>query len=89
MPGADKVRLYDNQHVWDLRELPARLLVVGGGPNGAELGQAMQRLGSQVTIVQHGSRLLEQGLARDLGGDVELRFAEAGVQCEVWAPLAA
>lgn len=58
VPGAEQVRLYDNQHVWDLRELPARLLVVGGGPNGAELGQAMQRLGSQVTIVQHGPRLL-------------------------------
>jgi pyruvate/2-oxoglutarate dehydrogenase complex dihydrolipoamide dehydrogenase (E3) component len=41
--------------VWDLRELPRRLLMVGGGPNGVELGQAMQRLGAQVTIVHHGA----------------------------------
>ena len=59
VPGAEQVRLYDNQHVWGLRQLPAQLLVVGGGPNGVELGQAMQRLGSQVTIVQHGPQLLE------------------------------
>ncbi|MBT9392630.1 FAD-dependent oxidoreductase [Hymenobacter sp. NST-14] len=59
VPGAELVRLYDNQHVWDLRELPARLLVVGGGPNGVELAQALQRLGSQVTLVHHGPRLLE------------------------------
>ena len=60
VPGAEQVRLYDNQHVWDLRELPKRLLVVGGGPNGVELGQAMQRLGSQVTIVHHAAAILEK-----------------------------
>jgi len=60
VPGAEQVRLYDNQHVWDLRELPKRLLVVGGGPNGVELGQAMQRLGAQVTIVHHGASILEK-----------------------------
>ncbi|QKG52495.1 dihydrolipoyl dehydrogenase family protein [Hymenobacter sp. BRD67] len=60
VPGTELVRLYDNQHVWNLRELPARLLVVGGGPNGVELAQAMQRLGSQVTLVHHGPRLLEK-----------------------------
>ena len=60
VPGAELVRLYDNQRVWDLRELPRRLLVVGGGPNGVELGQAMQRLGAQVTIVHHGADILEK-----------------------------
>ena len=60
VPGAELVRLYDNQCVWDLRELPRRLLVVGGGPNGVELGQAMQRLGAQVTLVHHGASILEK-----------------------------
>ena len=60
VPGAELVRLYDNQRVWDLRVLPKRLLVVGGGPNGVELGQAMQRLGSQVTIVHRADRILER-----------------------------
>ncbi|GAA4506907.1 mercuric reductase [Hymenobacter ginsengisoli] len=60
VPGAELVRLYDNQHVWDLRELPRRLLVVGGGPNGVELAQAMQRLGAHVTVVHRGATLLEK-----------------------------
>jgi pyruvate/2-oxoglutarate dehydrogenase complex dihydrolipoamide dehydrogenase (E3) component len=43
---------------FDLRELPSELLVVGGGPVGLELGQALQRLGSQVTIVERAPRLM-------------------------------
>ncbi len=60
VPGAESVDLYDNQRVWALRQLPQRLLVVGGGPNGVELAQAMQRLGAQVTVVHTGPRLLEK-----------------------------
>ncbi len=38
--------------VWALRTLPRRLVVLGGGPIGCELGQAFARLGSEVTIVE-------------------------------------
>ncbi len=44
--------------VWGLRDLPGRLVVLGGGPIGCELGQAFARLGSQVTILQRADRLL-------------------------------
>lgn len=41
-----------NETVFDLTELPARLVVVGGGPIGSELAQAFARLGSDVTVVE-------------------------------------
>ena len=44
--------------LWSLRELPPRLLVMGGGPIGCELAQAFARLGSQVTLVEAMDRLL-------------------------------
>ena len=47
-----------NETVFDLDALPARLLVVGGGPIGCELAQAFARLGSAVTILASSDRLL-------------------------------
>ncbi len=47
-----------NENVFDLDRLPKRLLVLGGGPIGCELGQAFARLGSRVTIVEGLDRLL-------------------------------
>lgn len=47
-----------NETVFSLTELPARLVVVGGGPIGSELAQAFARLGSQVTLVEAQSHFL-------------------------------
>lgn len=44
--------------LWQLRELPERLVVLGGGPIGCELGQAFARLGARVTVVELAERLL-------------------------------
>ncbi|MBH0022873.1 NAD(P)/FAD-dependent oxidoreductase [Salinibacterium sp. SWN248] len=57
-PGADSVQILTSDTIWELDELPQRLVVLGGGAIGSELGQAMARLGSDVTIVNRSSRIL-------------------------------
>ena len=56
--GVKLVRYFDNENFFHINQLPKRLLVVGGGPIGIEMAQAMQRLGSMVTVVQKGSGIL-------------------------------
>lgn len=56
IPGLDDALTSDT--VWDLTALPERLVVLGGGTVGCELGQAFARLGSTVTVVESLGRLL-------------------------------
>ena len=59
VPGlAEAPGLLTTDTLWDIGELPARLVVLGGGPIGCELSQAFQRLGSAVTTVEMADRLL-------------------------------
>jgi dihydrolipoamide dehydrogenase len=58
IPGLDKIDYLTSDTVWNLRERPKRLLVLGGGPIGAEMAQAFSRLGSEVTIVEMAPHLL-------------------------------
>ncbi len=58
--GLDSCDYLDSENVWELTELPQRLLVVGAGPIGIELGQAFHRLGSEVTVAQRSNRILNK-----------------------------
>ncbi len=58
IPGLDGDDVLTTDSMWAQRELPRRLVVLGGGPIGCELGQAFCRLGSEVTIVELADRLL-------------------------------
>jgi len=58
IPGLADADPLSTDSIWDLRELPPRLAVLGGGPIGCELGQAFARLGSRVTLVEIADRLL-------------------------------
>lgn len=58
IPGIEEVGYLTSDTVWNLRELPERLIVLGGGPIGAELTQAFARLGAQVTQVELTPRIL-------------------------------
>lgn len=52
IPGVEDVTYYTNETIFDLRERPDHLLIIGGGPIGMEMAQAHSRLGSKVTVIE-------------------------------------
>ena len=56
--GLEQIDYLTSDSVWALRQRPGRLLVLGGGPIGCELAQTFARLGSTVTQVHRGPRVL-------------------------------
>ena len=81
-----------NETIFDLTELPRRLLVIGGGPLGCELAQAFCRFGAQTSIVQSwplflpkeerdAAQLLSDAFAQD-GIDVRLNTTAVQVRAE-------
>jgi len=82
IPGIEQTGYTTSDTVWALRELPARLVVLGGGPIGCELAQAFQRLGAQVTQVEMLPRLLIRE-DPEIAAMVESRFRAEGVDVRV------
>ena len=58
IPGLAEAAALTSETLWQLRDLPARLAVLGGGSIGCELGQAFARLGSDVVVVEAANTLL-------------------------------
>ena len=58
IPGLNGVDFLTSTSLLDLKELPEHLIVIGAGYVGLELGQLFRDLGSRVTLVQRGERLL-------------------------------
>jgi len=79
IPGIEEMDCLTSDTVWQLRKLPQRLVVLGGGPIGAELAQAFARFGSKVTQVE----MLERILPREdpeFSEMVARRFRDEGVE---------
>jgi pyruvate/2-oxoglutarate dehydrogenase complex dihydrolipoamide dehydrogenase (E3) component len=79
VPGLAEARPWDNRGATGASKVPARLVVLGGGPVGCELAQLFRRLGSQeVTVVARGERLLsrEEPFA---GREVQAAFEAEGI----------
>ncbi len=78
IPGIERVEVLTSENIWNLRQRPERLVVLGGGPIGSELAQTFARLGSRVTQVEQAPRLLmrEDVDASDL---VTARFRNEGI----------
>ncbi len=92
IPGLVDAGFLTNENVFDLTDLPRRLLVIGGGPLGCELAQAFCRFGSQTIIVQDwplflpreerdAAQILSDAFARD-GIEVRLNTRAVNVRVE-------
>lgn len=82
LPGLAEVGYKTSDSLWDLRERPTRLVVIGGGPIGCELAQAFARLGSKVTLVEAGPRLLGRE-DEDVSDFVAKRFSAEGISLQL------
>ncbi len=78
IPGLPGSGFLTNETVWGLTELPRRLIVLGAGPIGLELGQAFRRLGSEVVVVEAAQPLPRED--RDLAQPVLEQLAADGVE---------
>jgi len=79
LEGLASVPYLTNETVFSIRDLPARLIVLGGGPAGVELAQAFARLGSSVAVVEFADRIMGQEDA-DMADIVRARLREDGVE---------
>jgi len=78
IPGIEDITYYTSDTIWDLRELPERLIVLGGGPIGCELTQCFVRFGSHVSQIEMLPRLLNRE-DPEISEMVMQRFNEEGV----------
>lgn len=78
IPGLADMDPLTSDNLWELTEQPERLLVLGGGPVGCELAQAFLRLGSQVTLVESGERILARE-DPEVAGLVQAQFRHEGM----------
>jgi pyruvate/2-oxoglutarate dehydrogenase complex dihydrolipoamide dehydrogenase (E3) component len=95
LPGLDDVGYVTSDTLWDefskLDEVPKRLVVLGGGPIGCELAQSFARLGSHVTQVEMGARIMvredaevsELAKASLMADGVQVLTGHKALRCEV------
>jgi dihydrolipoamide dehydrogenase len=80
--GIEQTNYLTSDNLWDIRELPKRLVVLGGGPIGCELTQAFARLGSQVTQIEMLPRIMIRE-DEEIAAIVTKRFQDEGVDIRV------
>ena len=77
--GLDGAEAWTTREATSSHEVPASLIVMGGGVAGCELAQLYRRLGSEVTIVQRGDRLMPR-VDRDAAELLQEAFEEEGIR---------
>lgn len=86
VPGLDKVRVLTNREIFSLEQLPAKLVVLGGGPIAIEMAQAFSRLGSEVVVLQRGQQILSKE-DRDMADTIMSAMEEEGVRFHLGCTL--
>ncbi len=78
IPGLNNIDYLISDNLWELKEQPKNLLIMGGGPIGCELAQSFQRLGTQVTLVDMAERLMPRE-DEDVSTYMLERFQQEGI----------
>ncbi|GAB4338344.1 MAG: mercuric reductase [Dehalococcoidia bacterium] len=86
IPGLAGARPQTNQTVFSMARLPRRLAVIGAGPIGLELGQALHRLGSEVTVFEVAGRIAPTEDA-EVSLELARALAEEGMRLETGASI--
>ena len=76
--GLEQIDYLTSDSIWNLKERPNRLLVLGGGPIGCEMAQAFSRLGSAVTLVEMGARIMPRE-DEDVAVNITAQFKNEGI----------
>lgn len=79
IPGSEDVKIHDNETIWNIDELPEKMVVIGGGFVGLELAQAFQYLGSEVHVFERGEIVLKPA-PKGVSKKVEENLEESGVK---------
>lgn len=86
IPGLAEAGYLTNETIFNLTELPARLVVIGGGPIGCEMAQTFARFGSQVTLIDMEAHVLVREDA-DAAEVVQKALERDGVRLELKAKI--
>lgn len=87
IPGLEDAGYWTNETVFQQRELPERLAVLGGGPIGLELAQAFARLGSQVTVIEMAEHILPREDA-EITAELARSLSEEGISIRAGTTVA-
>ncbi|MFB6182376.1 MAG: FAD-dependent oxidoreductase, partial [Candidatus Magasanikbacteria bacterium] len=79
LPGSEDVELHNTETIWDIEELPEKMVVIGAGFVGLELAQAFQYLGSEVHVFERGEKILSQA-PEAVSKKMEQNLKQAGVK---------
>ncbi|NOQ65293.1 MAG: NAD(P)-binding protein [Methyloprofundus sp.] len=78
IPGLEQIDYLTSDTIWNLRDQPKRLVVLGGGPIGCEMTQSFARLGVQVTQVEMAERLLMRE-DKEVSAAIASKFKSEGI----------